>query len=394
MTGISFLLVDDDRGFYPVFETLLKQALPRSTLVLDHALSLDEAIAAVRTTNYSLTFVSYRVGTETGIELIRRSALERIRMPAVILSDDDEVSEEAEAETLAYGAFEFVDRTNITPKGLSRVIHSAWNTATRRDELRNALRQVQESAAAKSLFLSNMSHELRTPLNGVLGFAELLQQDFIASNPDKVKEYASHITVSGHRLMDLIVELLTLRRVQGDRFQTNRPIAGTEFFRMLCRRHETQAKARNVAFKLTLPEQDFVIYTDIDTLRLAFRPILDNAVKFTDTGKGVDVTVAPDTSGMLAVIIRDHGIGMDEQTLQMASHPFYQHDASFGRRFEGAGIGLTVAENAISAMEGTFEITSEVDVGTTIIVRLPILEDTQENGDIDKPDENVGGLSA
>ncbi|NMM43458.1 hypothetical protein HH303_03140 [Rhodospirillaceae bacterium KN72] len=394
MTGISFLLVDDDVDFHPVFEPVLEQALPRSRIVLDRAVSLDGAMAALREKPYSLTFVNYRVGAETGVELIRRCALERIRLSAVILSDDGAGSEEAETEALAYGAFEFLDRTNITPKGLSRVIHSAWNTATRREELRNALRQVQESAAAKSLFLSNMSHELRTPLNGVLGFAEMLQLDLIATDPDKVKEYAANIIVSGQRLMDLIVELLTLRRVQGDRFQTSRPIAGTDFFRTLCRRHETQARARNVAFNLNLPDQDFVMHTDVDTLRLAFRPILDNAVKFTDSGKSVEVIIAPETTGVLSVTIRDEGIGMNKQTVEMASHPFYQHDASFARRFEGAGIGLTVAENAVSVLEGTFEITSEIGMGTTVTVRLPVLANTEENDDRGKPDENVGSLIA
>lgn len=394
MTGISFLLVDDDVDFHHVFETLLEQALPRSKIVLDRALSLEDAIAALREKSYSLTFVNYRVGTETGVELIRRCALERIRLPAVILSDDGEGSEEAETEALAYGAFEFLDRTNITPKGLSRVIHSAWNTATRREELRNALRQVQESAAAKSLFLSNMSHELRTPLNGVLGFAEMIQLDLIATDPDKVKEYASNIIVSGQRLMDLIVELLTLRRVQGDRFQASRPIDGADFFRTLCRRHETQAKARNVAFNLNLPDQGFVMHTDVDTLRLAFRPILDNAVKFTDSGKSVDVTITLESPGILSVAIQDEGIGMDERTLEMAAHPFYQHDASFARRFEGAGIGLTVAENSVSVLEGTFDIASEVGIGTTVTVRLPVLTDSKENDDGRKPDENVGSLTA
>ncbi|MDF1750350.1 MAG: ATP-binding protein, partial [Alphaproteobacteria bacterium] len=138
----------------------------------------------------------------------------------------------------------------------------------------------------------------------------------------------------------------------------------------ICRQYGAISSGRNIQFSLNLPTPSRVIVTDPDTLRLALRPILDNAVKFTDSGGRVDITVS--LSDTLDILVTDTGCGMDAETLYLADKPFFMRDNSFSRRHQGAGIGLSVARNSLNILQGTSKIKSREGIGTEVAISIPI----------------------
>ena len=227
--------------------------------------------------------------------------------------------------------------------------------------------RAEAATRAKSEFLSNMSHELRTPLNGVLGYAQLLRQDPVLSN--RQKESLDAIESCGQHLLTLINDVLDLSKIEAGRLEIN--TAPCDFHRLLkevfdIARPKAESKGLAVTLKIP-PDVPVGIVTDATKLRQVLVNLMDNAVKFTNSGSvDLDVHASGDTIQMQ---VRDTGVGMSEEEMTEIFDPFKQVAA--GKTAGGTGLGLTITKSVIEALDGSLQVESRLGQGSCFTVIHP-----------------------
>jgi len=234
---------------------------------------------------------------------------------------------------------------------------------------REARDEAERASRSKSEFVSRMSHELRTPLNAILGFAQLLED---AALPPEQKHYVTLINGSGNHLMELINAVLDHAKIEAGSLVLEKIAFDLpEAIGAVASIVHDKARSKGLAFIADItPDLPRHIEGDPTRLRQVLINLLNNAVKFTETGS-VELRAGVD-EGSLVISIRDTGIGMDDNTLQRLFHPFAQADESITRKYGGTGLGLLISRELVEAMGGDIQVDSAVGVGTCFWVHLPL----------------------
>ena len=238
--------------------------------------------------------------------------------------------------------------------------------------LRVALRQAETANKVKAAFLAAMSHELKTPLNAVLGFSEIIRDEILGPVGQPVyREYANDIHKSGARLLAVINDVLDVTRLQsGSLILEERPDGPQEIVEMALKlAHKASGDDR--AIRLVLPPSLPVLHVDSRRLAQALGNLLANALKFTPVTGEVRLVLFLEEDGGVRFSVEDTGIGMAAETIAAALEPFRQLDGSLARKFEGAGLGLSIAKALAELHGGKLAIASEVGQGTVIGLSLP-----------------------
>ena len=225
----------------------------------------------------------------------------------------------------------------------------------------------------KSEFISNMSHELRTPLNTVIGFSKLLaEHERRQLKSADITEYGRLIQDSAAHLLSLINDILDISKLQSGRyFLDSQEIEIEDIIPAALATQSKAAAAAGVTLMHEIAPDLPVLLGDGTKLMQALANIISNAVKFTKSGGHVAVVAEPADDGSIEIAVRDTGIGMDEDELQVAIAPFGQVDGGRTRWREGAGLGLPIAKALIELHGGTIQIASAKGIGTEVVVRLP-----------------------
>lgn len=234
------------------------------------------------------------------------------------------------------------------------------------------LKEWQQAQKMKDEFLANISHELRTPLNAVMGLSKLIETE-VESNPEKIKDYAHDIHLSGKHLLDIVNELLDFSKIQAGKFQIEKmPLSLCRVFKDCYAILLSAAKEKCVTFHCNYQQIDEDQYVEGDEIRLkqVISNIISNAIKFSENGI-VDV-YAQYQNQVLFVVVKDNGIGMKEDVVNNLFKPFYQADGSITRKFGGTGLGLAITKNLIDMMEGSIKVESEAGKGSSFRLTIPL----------------------
>ena len=239
-------------------------------------------------------------------------------------------------------------------------------------DLSSALVAAEAANKSKSEFLANMSHELRTPLNAVIGFSEvILRETFGPLQNERYHAYIEDIHGSSTHLLSLINDVLDLSRLDAGVVELDEePIDVEAVISESVRFMAKQAAAAKVAVALAKGEALPRLSADRRRMRQILLNLMGNAVKFTPAGGSVSVGASRRKDG-LAISVRDNGIGIASEHLPKVVERFYQIDSKLERKFEGAGLGLSLVKQFVELQGGSLEIESEVGVGTTATVLFP-----------------------
>jgi signal transduction histidine kinase len=235
------------------------------------------------------------------------------------------------------------------------------------DRAGRSAERARQASEAKSAFLASMSHELRTPMTTVIGFSEMLQSGALGEMTDKQQEVVGHIVTGSRHLNQLINEVLDLSRVEEGRLTFHpEDVAPHKLVGEVVDGMRGLSDDRGVRIVVDAPE--------IGTFRLdpaRFKQVLynliGNAVKFTEAGGEVMVTVRAAEHGELLVSVTDYGPGVHPDEVDKIFLPFEQG----AHRNGGAGLGLAVSRRIVDAQGGRIDVASTPGEGATFTVTLP-----------------------
>ena len=250
-----------------------------------------------------------------------------------------------------------------------RLIEANRINSIERDRAKQQISVLEELNKLKNEFISNVSHELRTPLASIVGFAETLSSDPDLPK-DMVTEFNGIILTEGKRLAKLINDVLDFSRLESQKENLNLiqfDLIG--LLRDLIRIFDKQAQEKLLTLTHEFPEAEILIYADRERLSKAFGNLIANAIKFTNSGGRVTI-IAQDFLKEVEVIISDTGIGIPEEDIHSLFQKFSKVNRP-GSHLPGAGFGLVTAEQIINLHKGLIRVKSEIDKGTTFIVKLP-----------------------
>lgn len=244
------------------------------------------------------------------------------------------------------------------------------------EEMQKKAAIVAEAAnQAKSEFLANMSHEIRTPINGIMGMMQLMQ---MTTKLDAEQKQMVDMTLnSANRLTRLLSDILDLSRVEAgkmtiyeEKFSIRELLNSvTDLFKVTARDKSVELECtRNSA----LPDE--IIGDPARTRQVLFN-LVGNALKYTDQGRvSLDIMPLPlgsDEDIRVLFTISDTGIGIPDDKLGSLFKPFVQVDGSHARKYQGAGLGLSIVKRLVDLMGGKINVSSQVGKGTTVYVVLP-----------------------
>ena len=215
-------------------------------------------------------------------------------------------------------------------------------------------------------FIDNFSHEFKTPIVLIRGFAKQMQSDDVTD--EQKKEYLDIIVSESERLANMSTSILLLSKLENQHLVSDR----TSFYldeqiRDAIILLEERWSAKNIELELELDEIKYNFNEEM--LSHVWINLVSNAIKFTHDGGRIFCKLCSD--GQNAVFtISDSGVGMSEETLSRIFEKFYQGDTSHKTR--GHGIGLNIVQRIVTLARGTIDVQSELGVGSTFTVKLPL----------------------
>lgn len=229
--------------------------------------------------------------------------------------------------------------------------------------------EAKESEQRQRDFLADITHELKTPLSAILGAAQLILRDQSIMSLDELNEFLDIINRESARMNNLVSELVDLTRLGAHLVSMNplliplHPLVD-DVYKLI----QSSCDEKHLQFQNRVPSS-FKCFVDHDRFKQVMINLLTNAVRYTPSGT---ITVTAFEDAQDAVIeVKDSGIGISKDDQPRIFQRFFRVDKARSREQGGTGIGLAVTKAIIEAHHGTIRVESELDQGSTFIIRLP-----------------------
>jgi PAS domain S-box-containing protein len=336
---------------------------------------------------YSFTFVSNGCTKLTGYtpeELMNDSAIKFINM---VHPDDVDIVVKHSKETYPFdlpfetiyrmiskdGAVKWIwERSRMIerkPDGTPHLLEGYFTDITQRQQLEAA----ETANRAKSTFLANMSHELRTPLNVVIGLTDLVLDEkdlsvFISENLRKINN-------AGSTLLGIVNDVLDFSKIEtGNLILTPVEYYIPSLLNDIITLVIVRLGEKPITFHLNISDDlPNRLFGDDLRVKQLFNNLLSNSIKYTHSGSidlAINCTCENEKDVWVDIVIKDTGIGINEEDLKNLFMDYYQVESKANRKIEGTGLGLAITKRLVEMMDGTINAESEYGKGSIFCIRI------------------------
>lgn len=227
--------------------------------------------------------------------------------------------------------------------------------------------QLAKQEETRQKFISDISHEFQTPLTAIQGFANILKEEDLPK--EQRQKYADIILFHSKRLSTLSKNMLQLTLLEREEVELEfTTFSIVEQLSRVISTQENQAILKDIEIEFEKPRKDIMVCGDEQRLEQVWINIISNAIKYTDNGGLITIRIKK-TSREVEVSIEDTGHGMSKEVISHIFERFYREDKA--RSVEGNGLGLSIVKSIIDLHHGNIDVISQVDVGSTFIIKLP-----------------------
>lgn len=233
--------------------------------------------------------------------------------------------------------------------------------------------------AVRNDFVANVSHELKTPVGAISLLTETIED--AADDAEAVTRFSQRLHKESRRLAALVQDIIELSRVQGKNIvHQGTPVDLHDVLSEAVDRSRLPAESKNIEVRLggSLPRR---VHGDGDQLMMAFRNLIDNAVRYSPENTRVGIGLSS-RDGIAQVTITDQGIGIAQEDQERIFERFYRVDTARSRQTGGTGLGLSIVKHVISNHGGEVSLWSQQGRGSTFTVRLPELDESMDSLDL------------
>jgi PAS domain S-box-containing protein len=237
-------------------------------------------------------------------------------------------------------------------------------------DIQLALQKAESADRLKSAFLATMSHELRTPLNSIIGFSGILLQKLVGPLLPEQEKQLRMVQNSAQHLLEMINDILDISKIEADQM-----VIGTDEFQVdvavsrCIERVTPMAQKKNLDLVYHVQPESIQILNDRRRFEQILLNLLNNAIKFTETGK-IELSCIVDGSWLITSVT-DTGIGISPEDQATLFTPFRQIDTGISRQYEGTGLGLSICKRLVDLMGGKITVESQLGVGSKFEFYIP-----------------------
>ncbi len=259
------------------------------------------------------------------------------------------------------------------PKRTYRIITQPLEEGTQRVGYLATLEDISDKKHLDEIrrdFVANVSHELKTPIGAIGLLAETLEAE---EDLPVIRRLSGRIQLEAFRLGRIIEDLIDLSRIESEEIPKKELLSVYSLIDEAMSRILPSAEVRGVLLEAKDFDQDVYVGGDRRQLISAIYNLLDNAVKYSDPGERVEVSVESDEN-WVDIAIRDEGIGIPSRDIERVFERFYRVDQTRSRATGGTGLGLAIVRHVVTNHEGRILLESREGVGSTFTLRLPLVD--------------------
>ena len=374
---LKVLLVDDDEDDYLLTKALFADISPDG-YEIEWLNSFEKAVGLGAPDRFDICLLDYRLGTNTGLDLLSELRAQEYRCPIILLTGQGD--REIDNLAMKAGAADYLVKGQINADGLERSVRYAIQQRESAEERVNLIREQEARARAESAnrakdeFLATLSHELRTPLNVMLGWAQLLKKN--GRNEEIYDRAIDAIERSARMQTQLVDDLLDIARISNDSLQlTMRTLDLASVIEPATNGLRPLAEDRDISLIVNLTQEACVMVGDQDRLQQVVNNLVSNAIKFTPVRGSVTLTL--EKSGRrCAISVTDTGKGIEAEFLPFIFDRYAQSEDTKSSRKGGLGLGLAIARRIVEMHGGVIRAASDGESkGSTFTVELPLESD-------------------
>ncbi len=244
-------------------------------------------------------------------------------------------------------------------------MHDVTDQVLYEDRLKKAYEKEMSLHKLKTALLENMSHEIRTPLNAITGYSEIIEDCIADKDYNTILDLVFSFKDVLNRVLKLFSNIVYVSQIESGEVELELvEMNCNQVLKSVFHKKQEDASSKKIKFCFESDPDEIIIRTDWVKFEKIISSLVDNAIKYTDYG---EVKISSKVKGSNAIIqVSDTGKGIDMTEIKSMLEPFVQDEEAYVRKYEGAGLGLTVAYKLTKFLGGEFDIMSERDKGTTI----------------------------